>query len=125
MKKQKLSRMKIIQYILGMMMLASFAVFLIGEAFLPQENGLGESSFRAFDAEWGEVFSQWQPPISGEDANFKVYEFSSLEKIPIDVNSDKEFLSKGSLSSTYKKSAPGSVSEWLDLNKTTDSFKSF
>jgi len=79
----------------------------------------------AFDAEWGEVFSQWQPPISGEDANFKVYEFSSLEKIPIDVNSDKEFLSKGSLSSTYKKSAPGSVSEWLDLNKTTDSFKSF
>jgi len=55
MKKQKLSRMKIIQYILGMMMLASFAVFLIGEAFLPQENGLEESSFRAFDAEWVEV----------------------------------------------------------------------
>jgi len=55
MKKQKLSGMKIIQCILGIMMLASFAVFLIGEAFLPQENGLEESTFRAFDVEWTEV----------------------------------------------------------------------
>ena len=55
MKKQKLSGMKIIQCILGIMMLASFAVFIIGEALLPRENGLEESTFRAFDVEWTEV----------------------------------------------------------------------
>ena len=53
--KQKNSGMKILQYILGFLMVGSFLFFVLGQLFLEPENNLAESTFGFFEAEWEQV----------------------------------------------------------------------
>lgn len=52
MEKNKYNGMKIIQFILGIMMIGSFVFFVLGEIFSPVENNLKEKEFHVFEAEW-------------------------------------------------------------------------
>lgn len=52
MKKQRSIGMKIIQCILGCLMMGSFLFFIFGEILLPAENGFETSTFRNFEGEW-------------------------------------------------------------------------
>ena len=52
MKKQRNTGMKIIQCILGCLMVCSFLFFILGEMLLPSENGFETSTFRIFEGEW-------------------------------------------------------------------------
>lgn len=52
MKKQKKIGMKIIQCILGCLMVCSFLFFILGEMLLPSENGFETSTFRNYEGEW-------------------------------------------------------------------------
>ena len=55
MEKQKNRRMKIIQYILGFLMVGAFLFFVLGEALLPRENVSESGECRIFRADWVQV----------------------------------------------------------------------
>ncbi len=55
MEKSKNRRMKIIQYILGFLMVGAFLFFVLGEALLPRENVLESGECRIFQADWVQV----------------------------------------------------------------------
>ena len=52
MEKQKDYKMKIIQWILGIMMAASFVFFMVGEVSAPPENNVEKSTFHVFESDW-------------------------------------------------------------------------
>ncbi len=52
MENNKRNGMKIIQFILGIMMIGSFVFFILGEFFSPVENNLKEKEFHVFEAAW-------------------------------------------------------------------------
>ncbi|MBQ8592070.1 MAG: response regulator [Lachnospiraceae bacterium] len=57
MEKQKLLGMKIVQRILGLMMIGSYLFFMLGELLLPAENNAEDSSFRVYQPEWVRVMT--------------------------------------------------------------------
>ena len=50
MNKRKIQVTKIVQFILGLMMVGSFLFFVLGQVFLPAENNIEESTFRLFQS---------------------------------------------------------------------------
>ena len=52
MEKQKDYKMKIIQWVLGIMMVASFVFLVAGEVLAPPENNVEKSTFHVFESEW-------------------------------------------------------------------------
>lgn len=65
MEKQKDYKMKIIQWILGIMMAASFVFFMVGEVSAPPENNVEKSTFHVFESDWYQILSDGtQVPIT-------------------------------------------------------------
>ena len=65
MNKRKIQVTKIVQFILGLMMVGSFLFFVLGQVFLPAENNIEESTFRLFQSDWVRIMPDGtQIPVS-------------------------------------------------------------